>query len=77
MVSTCVACATNRCSPTSVDISSLPRSREPLSRLHIDLGGPFLGKMFIVAVDSHSKWLEVKLLKSTNSGAVIEKLDTI
>lgn len=34
----------------------------------IDYAGPLLGYMFLVVVDSHSKWLEVFPMKSTTTG---------
>lgn len=30
----------------------------PWSRIHADYAGPFQGKMFLIVVDSHSKWME-------------------
>ena len=33
-----------------------------------------MGKMFLIVVDSHSKWLEVELMHSITSEATIEKL---
>ena len=33
-----------------------------------------MNKMFLLVVDSHSKWLEVKIMPSTTSTATIEKL---
>ena len=50
---------------------------QPWCRLHIDYAGPFHGEMFLVVMDVHSKWLEVHLMKSTTSGATIEKLREI
>ena len=46
----------------------------PWQRLHIDFAGPFIGKMFLLVIDSNSKWLEVELMPSTASEATIEKL---
>lgn len=36
-----------------------------------------MGKMFLIVVDSHSKWLEVELMHSITSEATIEKLRDI
>ena len=47
------------------------------SRLHLDLAGPFQGKMFLVVIDAHSKWIEATVTSSTSSMAVIEELRTI
>ena len=33
-----------------------------------------MGKMFLLVIDSNSKWLEVELMPSTTSEATIEKL---
>ena len=39
----------------------------PWTRIHVDYAGPFLGKMFLVVVDAHFKWLEVQIMNSTTS----------
>ena len=44
------------------------------TRLHIDNAGPFLGKLFLLVVDSHSKWLEVIPVPSTSSSYTNEAL---
>ena len=31
----------------------------PWKWIHVDFAGPFMGLMFMVVVDAHSKWLEV------------------
>ena len=49
---------------------------KPWSRIHIDYAGPFQGRMFLVIVDSHSKWLEVHVTHSASSAVTIEKLQT-
>ena len=33
-----------------------------------------MGKMFVIIVDSHSKWLEVEVMSGITSKATIEKL---
>ena len=40
-------------------------------RLHIDFAGPVDGKMLLVIVDSHSKWIEVFLMTNATSSATI------
>jgi len=77
LVTSCAACAANGSCPALVEISPMPWPREPWSRLHLDLAGPFCGRNFLVLVDAHSKWMEVKLLKSTTSTAVIRKLESL
>ena len=39
--------------------------------------GPFMGKMFLVVVDAHSKWLEVKMVPAATSKATIVCLQSI
>ena len=45
-----------------------------LGALHIDYAGLFLGKMFLVVVDAHSKWLEIEIVPSVTSAHTIAKL---
>ena len=49
----------------------------PWTRLHIDHAGPFLGKIFLVVVDAHSKWMDVVIVPSTSSQATIKALRPI
>jgi hypothetical protein len=42
--------------------------------VHIDYAGPFLGKMFLLAIDAHSKWLEIHATNTSTSTATIELL---
>ena len=44
----------------------------PWSRLHLDFAGPFLGHMFLVLVDAHSKWMEVKPMNSISATKTIK-----
>ena len=49
-------------------------SAQPWSRIHIDYAGPIQGKMFLVVVDAHSKWIEVSIVNSATSFVTIQKL---
>ena len=35
------------------------------SRIHLNFAGSFLGHMFLIMVDAHSKWIEVHIMAST------------
>ena len=35
---------------------------------------PFMGKMLLILVDSHSKWIEVYIVSRTSAAATVEKL---
>ena len=44
----------------------------PWTCLHIDFAGPMYGKMYLVIIDSHSKWIEAFVTTSSTSTTVIE-----
>ena len=46
----------------------------PWTRLHIDFAGPIEGKMLLIIVDSHSKWIEAFTMKNATSSATIRYL---
>ncbi|XP_015749841.1 PREDICTED: uncharacterized protein K02A2.6-like [Acropora digitifera] len=48
----------------------------PWSRVHVDYPGPFMGKMFLLIIDAHSKWMDIHSVKSATSSMTIEKLRT-
>ena len=41
---------------------------------HADYAGPFMGKMFLLIMDAHSKWLEAHIVESATSAATIQKM---
>ena len=45
--------------------------------MHIDHAGPYLGKIFLIVVDAHSKWIDVQIVNSTSADTTIAKLHTI
>ena len=50
---------------------------QPWSRLHIDYAGPYQGKMLLVVIDAHSKWMEVSIVNSATTATTIQKLRTM
>ena len=50
---------------------------KPWSRLHLDFAGPLLGKMYLVLVDAHSKWMDVIVMSDITSAQTIEKLKVV
>ena len=73
-VKTCQACQSNRKAPPLSLLHPWEFPARPWSRLHVDFAGPFLGKQFIVLVDSFSKWLEVAVVSSCSSQQAIRFL---
>ena len=70
-------CQTNQKAPASAPLHPWEWPTQPWTRLHIDYAGPFKGKMFLVVVDAHSKWLEVEMVPSASSSNTIAKLRTM
>ena len=50
---------------------------EPWRRLHVDYAGPFLGKMLLIVVDAHSKWIDVEIVNSATAPVTVEKVRKI
>ena len=73
-VSSCDVCQLSRNSPPPALLHTWEWPARPWSRLHIDYAGPYLGQMFLIIIDSHSKWLEVLPVKAATSSETIGKL---
>ena len=43
-------------------------------RVHVDFAGPYLGSMFMIIVDAHSKWLEVVKMALTTTEKTLDML---
>ncbi|UYV76620.1 K02A2.6-like [Cordylochernes scorpioides] len=46
----------------------------PWYRIHLDFAGPFMNRMFLIVIDSYSKWPEVIIMNSTTAGNTIRVL---
>ena len=76
-VKTCDACQRSQNLPARIPIQPWEWPERPWSRLHIDYAGPLLGHMFLVVVDAHSKWLEVKMVKTATTTTTVTALRSI
>ena len=74
IVQYCTDCQLQRPSPTCAPLHLWQWPSQPWTRLHIDSAGPFMGHVFMVLIDSHSKWMEVVKMFSTTSQATISQL---
>ena len=77
MVRACNTCQESRPSPAAAPLHPWVWPEKPWSRLHIDFAGPYMGSMYLVLVDAHSKWMEVVMMKNITTASTIEKLRII
>ena len=77
MIKRCHGCQMQKKAPTQVNVHPWEWPTSNWERIHIDYAGPFLGRMFLVVVDAHSKWPEVVEMQSTTAEKTIQALRTI
>ena len=73
-VKQCTPCQESRNSPPVAPLIPWEWPQRPWMRVHADYAGRFVGHMFLVIVDAHSKWMEVHLTKLATSQVTIEKM---
>ena len=56
MVKRCVPCQMQQKTAAKVLLHPWEWPTSSWERVHVDFVGPFLGRMFLVMVDAHSKW---------------------
>ena len=74
VVNECSACQTCKKDPNEAPLHPWDWPSKPWDRVHLDYAGPILGKMILVIVDAHSKWIETHVIASATSSATIERL---
>ncbi|PIO77768.1 hypothetical protein TELCIR_00109 [Teladorsagia circumcincta] len=60
--------------PRKTVLHSRPDEKEPWNRVHIDYAGPINGTMYLVFVDSYSKWPEFSEMSSSTTKATLRVL---
>ncbi|XP_026065967.1 uncharacterized protein K02A2.6-like [Carassius auratus] len=73
----CPGCQKTQNSPPLAPLHPWEWPSTPWQRVHVDFAGPFKDSMFLIAVDAHSKWPEVVLMKTTTSEKTVSVLRTI
>ena len=74
LVSECALCQETGMVPAAAPLHPWEWSSTPWSRLHVDFAGPFMGQMFMVLVDAHSKWMEVQVMSNITAQKTIKVL---
>ena len=70
----CLSCQAVKQAPVAAPLHPWVWPSRPWERVHVDFAGPFLGKMFFLAIDANSKWGEVYPMVHTSSSKTIELL---
>ena len=71
-VKECTACQSVSKQPPVVPLHPWGWPEKPWLRVHVDYAGPFEGKMFLLMIDTHSKWLEIHATNTAMSTSTIE-----
>ena len=74
LVKACVECQAVKNTPQVVPLHLWLWPTKTWKQVHLNFAGPFQGAMFLVAVDSHSKWPEVFIMSTTTVSKTIEVL---
>ena len=70
----CHICQENRASPAKAPLHPWEWPSRPWARIHLDHAGLFLGKLYLLIIDAHSKWIEAFIVPSTSAETSIAKL---
>ena len=73
----CSECQQHQPTPPVAPLHPWAWPTRPWARLHLNYAGPVQGKMILVLIDAHSKWIEAVCTPSATSSAVIEELRTL
>ena len=74
IVRKCDECQSVQSSPPLAPLHPWKWPTCPWSRLHLNFAGSLFGKMFLILIDSHSKWIEAFCTTNATANTVIEAL---
>ncbi|XP_050059397.1 uncharacterized protein K02A2.6-like [Aphis gossypii] len=70
----CLGCMEHSDNPPKSILHNWPWPEGPAQRVHLDFLGPINGKMFVVIIDAHSKWVHVRFMNNITSEGTIKIL---
>ncbi len=70
----CLSCQAVKSAPAQAPLHPWLWPSKPWMRVHADFAGPFMGRMYLVILDAHSKWPEVIEMTSTTAQKTIVEL---
>ena len=73
----CVACQGVKNSPPVAPLHPWIWPVTPWQRIHVDFGGPFMNKTYLLVIDAHSKWPEIVEMDSTTTQRTITELQKL
>ena len=74
----CTKCQLHKPTPPVAPMHPWKWPTRPWARLHLDFVGPLKGKMYLLIIDAHSKWIEaINTPSFTSAAAVIEELHVL
>ena len=73
-VRNCTACQMHQSTPPVAPLHPWSWPTRPWARLHLDYAGPVEGKMILILIDAHSKWIEAICTHGSTSTVVIDEL---
>ena len=73
----CTECQMNQSTPPVAPLHPWSWPTRPWARLHLDYAGPYEGKMILVLIDAHSKWVEAICTHGCTSAVVTDELWTL
>uniref|UniRef100_A0A1Y1N2I4 RNA-directed DNA polymerase n=3 Tax=Photinus pyralis TaxID=7054 RepID=A0A1Y1N2I4_PHOPY len=73
----CHYCNIERANPRKAAVIPYAQTENVFDRIHVDFFGPIQSKMFLIMVDSYSRWPEVFILSGTNASITIDVLRTV
>ncbi|EZA56038.1 hypothetical protein X777_04041 [Ooceraea biroi] len=74
LAKSCKLCVEHASNPPKAELHRWPWPEEPNQRLHVDFTGPIDGYMYIVIIDSFSKWIDIKEMHDCKAEATIDVL---
>ena len=77
IVTYCTECQQTQASPPSVPLDPWKWPTRPWARLHVDFAGPMDGRMCLIVVDTHFKWLELLRMTTATALKMIQHLRTL